>query len=266
MRKEPRSSRGLHAPRGPSSDRWVAVDANGADLGPAEVAAGAALAAERGVGTILFGPAAELGEVPAGVQVVERAGLDRQAPGPGSRGGGTTPRGPRSCRPRAAVAEGTRAGARVRGRHRLPRSPRARFNNQARLRHLPAPRLALPVAGARLARDAARRRSQRRGAAASTSCSSPSWGAALARTVLQIPRPRVALLSNGEEAGRGSPLVLEAHAELRPASRRPPPDAFEFVGNVEGDDVVAGIADVIVSDGFTRQTSRLKADGGGLAE
>ena len=38
----------------------VAVDANGADLGPAEVARGAALAAERGIDVILFGPAAEL--------------------------------------------------------------------------------------------------------------------------------------------------------------------------------------------------------------
>src|SRR5947209_3575112 len=49
----------------------VAVDANGADLGPREVAAGAALAAERGVRTILFGPAAELGTVGAGVEVVD---------------------------------------------------------------------------------------------------------------------------------------------------------------------------------------------------
>ena len=47
----------------------VAVDANGADLGPAEVARGAALAAERGIEVILFGPAAELAG--AGVEVVD---------------------------------------------------------------------------------------------------------------------------------------------------------------------------------------------------
>ena len=49
----------------------VAVDAGGADLGPAEVAAGAALAAERGIGVLLFGPAEEIGAVPAGVEVVD---------------------------------------------------------------------------------------------------------------------------------------------------------------------------------------------------
>jgi glycerol-3-phosphate acyltransferase PlsX len=75
-------------------------------------------------------------------------------------------------------------------------------------------------------------------------------GAALARTILEVRRPRVGLLSNGEEAQRGSELVLETHAELlRRAGEAP--EAFEFVGNVEGGDVMAGIADVIVTDGFT---------------
>jgi phosphate acyltransferase len=51
----------------------VAVDANGADLGPAEVAEGAALAAEQGARVLLFGPAAEIAAVhlPAGVEVVD---------------------------------------------------------------------------------------------------------------------------------------------------------------------------------------------------
>ena len=43
----------------------VAVDANGADLGPAEVAAGAAIAARQGVRTLLFGPADKFGEIDA---------------------------------------------------------------------------------------------------------------------------------------------------------------------------------------------------------
>src|SRR5687767_3961413 len=49
----------------------VAVDANGADRGPAEVARGAALAAAAGTRVLLFGPAAEMGPVPAGVEVVD---------------------------------------------------------------------------------------------------------------------------------------------------------------------------------------------------
>ncbi len=58
------------------------------------------------------------------------------------------------------------------------------------------------------------------------------------------------LLSNGEEATRGSALVVEAHAELRERASAGI-EAFEFVGNVEGGDVVSGRADVIVTDGFT---------------
>ncbi|HXP29372.1 MAG TPA: hypothetical protein VN804_06420, partial [Solirubrobacteraceae bacterium] len=49
----------------------VAVDCNGADLGPAEVAAGAAIAAARGARVILFGPAAELGTPASGVEIVD---------------------------------------------------------------------------------------------------------------------------------------------------------------------------------------------------
>jgi glycerol-3-phosphate acyltransferase PlsX len=75
-------------------------------------------------------------------------------------------------------------------------------------------------------------------------------GAAFSRAVLGVARPRVALLSNGEEAGRGGPLVAAAHAELR-ARAQMGIEAFEFVGNVEGGDIVGGVADVIVTDGLT---------------
>ena len=56
----------------------VAVDANGADLGPAEVAAGAAIAALQGVRVVLFGAADEFGEVRRRGRGRRRAGLDRQ--------------------------------------------------------------------------------------------------------------------------------------------------------------------------------------------
>ena len=75
-------------------------------------------------------------------------------------------------------------------------------------------------------------------------------GAALARTVLGVAHPRVGLLSNGEESTRGSETVVEAHAELCERADAGI-EAFEFVGNVEGGDVVSGRADVIVTDGLT---------------
>lgn len=69
-------------------------------------------------------------------------------------------------------------------------------------------------------------------------------GAAYARVALDCPQPRVGLLSIGEEASKGNELTREAHQLLKSAPIR-------FVGNVEGRNVYAGHADVIVCDGFT---------------
>jgi glycerol-3-phosphate acyltransferase PlsX len=69
-------------------------------------------------------------------------------------------------------------------------------------------------------------------------------GAAYASTVLGVVHPRVALLNIGEEPTKGSQLAVEAHALM--AASVP-----GFVGNLEGRDVLAGTADVIVTDGFT---------------
>jgi glycerol-3-phosphate acyltransferase PlsX len=55
----------------------------------------------------------------------------------------------------------------------------------------------------------------------------------------------VALLSNGEEPNRGTPDVQAAHAMLRDGG------GVRFAGNVEGTGLVAGAADVVVTDGFT---------------
>ncbi len=73
-------------------------------------------------------------------------------------------------------------------------------------------------------------------------------GAAFARAALGVERPRVGLLSNGEEAERGSELVVRAGAEL---AERLQGRELSWVGNVEGGDIVGGAADVVVTDGFT---------------
>lgn len=79
-------------------------------------------------------------------------------------------------------------------------------------------------------------------------------GAALASTVLGVARPRVGLLSNGEEAERGEQLVVEANAELSALAQRGN-GLFEFAGNVEGEDVLGAAVDVVVTDGFTGNVS-----------
>jgi phosphate acyltransferase len=70
-------------------------------------------------------------------------------------------------------------------------------------------------------------------------------GSAFSTAVLGVDRPRVALLSVGEEQSKGSAEVVEAGARLAEAG------GTEFVGNVEGRDLLTGAADVIVTDGFT---------------
>lgn len=57
--------------------------------------------------------------------------------------------------------------------------------------------------------------------------------------------PSIGLLSNGEEASKGNALTIEAHKLL--ASE----PGLNFRGNVEGNDLLAGVVDVIVTDGFT---------------
>lgn len=69
-------------------------------------------------------------------------------------------------------------------------------------------------------------------------------GAVAAEIFLGLDRPRVGLLSNGEEAGKGRELEKAAHALLSGAD-------LNFVGNVEARDVGTDRADVIVTDGFT---------------
>ena len=64
------------------------------------------------------------------------------------------------------------------------------------------------------------------------------------RAIFGVPRPRVGLLSNGEEAHKGNELVRQTHQRLKQLS-------LNFIGNVEGRDVINGKVDVMVADGFT---------------
>jgi glycerol-3-phosphate acyltransferase PlsX len=65
-----------------------------------------------------------------------------------------------------------------------------------------------------------------------------------ARVAFAIDRPRVGLLSIGEEETKGNELTRDAHRLLKSSS-------LNFIGNVEARDVYSGAADVIVADGFT---------------
>jgi phosphate acyltransferase len=223
----------------------IAVDCNGADLGPAEVAAGAAIAAGQGARVLLFGPAEALGEPPPGVEIVDAPVSIAKAEDP-VRAARTTPEAS-IVQATRAVAEG-RAQALVCAGATGAALAAGTFNiKRARGIYRPALAIPLPVPGHPVTLlDVGASAEARREHLVQFAF----MGAALARTVLGVHAPRVGLLSNGEEAGRGSALVLEAYAELSERAGAGM-QAFEFVGNVEGGDVVSGRADVIVTDGFT---------------
>ncbi|MEA4882119.1 MAG: phosphate acyltransferase PlsX [Clostridia bacterium] len=83
-------------------------------------------------------------------------------------------------------------------------------------------------------------------------------GAAYAASVFHIERPRVGLLSNGAEASKGNAVTVAAHKMLEDQSR------LEFVGNVESRLLLQGVADVIVTDGFTGNIALKLMEGVGL--
>jgi glycerol-3-phosphate acyltransferase PlsX len=69
-------------------------------------------------------------------------------------------------------------------------------------------------------------------------------GKIYAETMLGIENPRIGLLSNGEEEGKGNNLVRETFPLLKDSD-------LNFIGNVEGKELFGGQADVVVTDGFT---------------
>ncbi|MGH2351485.1 MAG: phosphate acyltransferase PlsX, partial [Chloroflexota bacterium] len=79
-------------------------------------------------------------------------------------------------------------------------------------------------------------------------------GAAYMEHVYGQRRPRVGLVSNGEEATKGNALVQATHPLLKTSG-------LNFVGNVEGKDVTAGACDVAVCDGFTGNVMLKLAEG-----
>lgn len=79
-------------------------------------------------------------------------------------------------------------------------------------------------------------------------------GAAYLERVRDVKHPAIALISNGEEASKGSPLVLEARDLLAGSD-------LKFIGNVEGKDVLKGPAHVYVTDGFTGNVLLKTAEG-----
>jgi glycerol-3-phosphate acyltransferase PlsX len=221
----------------------VAVDAGGADLGPREVADGAARAAAQGIRILLFGPAREIGAVPAGVEVVDAPmSIAKQA----------DPAHAVRTTPDASIVQATRAVAEGRAQAFVTGGSTgsalaAALLHLRRDRGVYRPALALPLPNPSgppiLLLDVG----------ANVTCRPEHlvqfahMGSAFAQAVVGIQAPRVALLSNGEEPGKGTPDLVSVHEHLAGARGA----GLNFIGNIEGTQIVEGVADVVVMDGFT---------------
>jgi phosphate acyltransferase len=211
----------------------IALDANGADRGPAVVAEGGRTS---GVPVTLFGPAAELGE---GADVVDA---------PVYVSNDEEPAHAVRAKPESSVVLAARALADGRADGLVSAGSTgavlaASLFHVKRQQgvHRPAIAVLLPVPGRpTLLLDAGANVEVR----PEHLVQFAYMGSAFMEAVHGVDSPRVALLSIGEEAKKGTPDVAEAHERIAGGPLR-------FVGNVEGHDVTAGAADVVVTDGFT---------------
>ncbi len=228
----------------------IAVDAMGGDRAPSEIVAGAHAAAAAGIPVVLVGPAdlEGVGDLPLIVasEVIEMhddaaAGVRRKKDSTLVRAAEAVRDGKASAMVSAGNTGATMASA-------LLRMGRVKGVNR------PAIATPIPVPGfaPNVLLDA--------GANAEVQ---PEWlvqfaqmGAVYARHRFDIASPKVGLLSIGEEPGKGDTLRKQTYELLGAAS------GIDFVGNVEGRDMMLKTADVIVTDGFTGNVVLKTLEGG----
>jgi phosphate acyltransferase len=217
----------------------VAVDAMGGDRAPEEIVAGALEAASAALEPVLYGPRERLTPLAGDLPVVHADAVVAMDEKPSD-----AVREKResslflACR---AVGEGEVAAVVSAGN-----TGAALAAGLVEIRRLPAvhrPAIAIPipaVGGPSILLDAGANADAR----PEHLVQFAQMGAVFAQEILGIAEPEIALLSIGEEPEKGNRLVREAHAELAASGLR-------FRGNVEGRDLLAKAADVVVTDGFT---------------
>ncbi len=214
----------------------IAVDAMGGDRGPAEIVAGALDARGDGIEPVLFGAAGldthglELRETTEVIGMHEKpAEAVRGKPGSSLV---AAVRAVAEGEADAVVSAGNTGAMLAAGLLELRRLP-----------GVMRPAIAVPLPtrrGPSVLLDAGANADAR----PEHLLQFATMGAVFAEEMLGIANPEVRLLSIGEEPEKGNQLTLEAHALLVASD-------LNFVGNTEGRDLLAGAADVVVTDGFT---------------
>jgi phosphate acyltransferase len=236
----------------------IAIDAMGGDHAPGAIVEGAQRAAsELGVPVVLVGRPADVDPLRGDLEVVAASqviGMDADA-GSSVR----TMKDSSLVRAAEAVRDG-RASAMVSAGN-TGATMAAALLRMGRIKGVARPAIAtpIPVPGSTptVLLDAG----------ANAECQ-PPWlvqfaqmGAVFARERYGIDEPRVGLLSIGEEATKGNPLVKETHGLLATDTALAQAGA-RFVGNVEGRDIMTPDIDVVVTDGFTGNVALKTLEGG----
>jgi len=214
----------------------VAVDALGGDRAPDEVIAGAREAAADGVDVVLVGPP---GLDAGGLPLLEAAGRIDMAEKPAeavrSKPDSTLVTAVRAVAEEqadAVVSAGNTGAVLAAGLLHLRRLP-----------GVMRPAIAVPIPtrqGPSVLLDAGANADAR----AEHLLQFAHMGAIFSAELLGVANPEVRLLSIGEEDEKGNALTLDAHALLRESE-------LNFGGNAESRDLLRGVADVVVTDGFT---------------
>jgi phosphate acyltransferase len=234
----------------------IAVDAMGGDRAPAEIVAGARRAHEAdGIPVILVGRSDEIGD-PGPLEVIEASEvipMDADA-------GSSVRRMKDSSLVRAAEAvRDGRASAMVSAGNTGATMASALLR-MGRIKGVARPAIATPIP------DPVGSPCVLLDAGANSDCQ-PEWlvqfaqmGAIYSRDRYGVARPRVGLLSIGEEPTKGNALVKDTHKLM--ADTDWAAIGAEFIGNIEGRDLMASVADVAVTDGFTGNVTLKSLEGG----
>lgn len=234
----------------------IAVDAMGGDHAPGTIVAGAKAAAEAGTPVVLVGPAnladlTDIGDLPL-IEASEVIDMDED-------GGRAVRRKKDSTLVRAAEAVRDGKASAMVSAGNTGATMASALLRMGRIKGVNRPAIAtiIPYPGGSptVLLDA--------GANAEVQ---PDWlvqfaqmGSIFSRHRFGLDAPKVGLLSIGEEPGKGDPLRKEAYPLLEAAAAD---SELNFVGNVEGRDVMSDAADVIVTDGFTGNVVLKTLEGG----
>ncbi len=233
----------------------IAVDAMGGDNAPDAIVEGARIAAEGGTPVVLVGPAdlpdrVDTGDLPL-IEASEVIGMDDD-PAAGVR------RKKDSTLVRAAEAVRDGVASAMVSAGNTGATMASALLRMGRIKGVGRPAIAtiIPVPGGRptVLLDAG-----------ANSEVQADWlvqfalmGSVFARHRFSLSNPSVGLLSIGEEPGKGDSLRKEAFALLSAVDD----GSLNFIGNVEGRDVMADTCDVVVTDGFTGNVVLKTLEGG----